>query len=500
MPTRLPRWEVVLRVLVLVALGALYVWWALNIPYEPFVDTPPANLKLAPDEGMRIELLEWIVDHGCLPLGTEPELADTVWGFSYGITVYGSTLAAFPLAWLLSACGLGTTGIVLAARLTDVAFAVAALALLFRISDRLLSHASARFLFVLLLGLLPQFGFIASYFNCEAMGLFCVALSTLMLVRGAERGWRWCDAICLGIALGVTGLSYYFAYGIYPVSVLVYYVTCVRARRDAGTFSPLRDLLLKPLAIVGVAFALCGWFFIRNLILHGDFFGNAFILEMSEEHAVDRLKPSNRMLAKDLGVSPLGMLLGEGGDESLPWVALPWVQTSAWSTVGVFGWMAFPLGRLEYAVYFLILGVGFALGVLRLVACGVTGRDRLPFHWLVVASVALMIIFTVGFSLAYSWGGDYQPQGRYIMACVPFILFVVALGYGGGRFPRRPRERAAHFATGGIAADGASAGSPGFIERASSVAAIAVMALWILLFAWVFLTFIVPATTAPLFG
>ncbi len=498
MPTRVPTWELVLRVLVLVALGSLYVWWALDIPYEPFVDTPPANLKLAPDEGMRVDVLQWIVEHGCLPIGTEPELAGTVWGFSYAITVYGSTLAALPLAFLTHALGMGTLGIVLAGRLTDVAFAVAALALLFRISDRLFSHASARFLCVILLGLLPQFGFIASYLNCESMGVFCVVLTTLMLMRGVEHGWRWGDAIFLGVSLGVTALSYYFTYGIFLVSVLVYYVTCVEARRGEGTFSPVRDLLLMPLAIAGVAFAICGWFFIRNLVLHGDFFGFATVNEMSEANAVLRLKPSNRVLAKGMGLSPLDMLLDTQDDPSLPWVALPWVKITAWSTVGVFGWMAYPMGELEYAAYFLFMGVGFVLGVIRLVVSGVTGTDRLPHHWLVVASVALMVIATFAFSIYYSWGGDYQPQGRYIMACVPFILFVVALGYGGGRFSREPRVTAAHFEEGKD--EGAAVGSASLVERASTVVAIGSIILWTLLFCWVFLTHIVPNTTAPLFG
>lgn len=475
--------------LVLVALGAVYVWWAFNIPYAPRGGYSAFPLLNAPDENMRMEVLEWILEHGALPRGDEPELLDELWGFSYALSVYGSTLLAIPGASIAAALGAGVEGIVLAARLTDVALSVAALALFFRVADRLFALAPTRFLFVGLIGFLPQFAFVSSYFNCEALDLFSVALTTLFLMRGIEGHWKLGDCCALGIALGVCALSYYFAYGLFPVSILVYYVSVVRIRAREGDLVVSRDLIFRPLLVALCAFAVCGWFFVRNLVLHGDFFGTRTINELGEAHAIEELKPSNRVTPQSLGVSIPSMVIDGGDGQFLPWG--PYVFKSS---VGAFGMMSVFLGTLGYAAYALILGIGCVFGVVRFCVDMARGRGS---QWLPLAAgaVALMIAFTLAMALFYSWSSDYQPQGRHVMAAMPALMLVVAYGYGGGA----SRGKGDGAPVGRHALVDATTGEAREASSVSAWVAGVVLVLWIALFIWVFATTIVPSVAIPLF-
>ena len=233
------RAELVLRAILLIVFGALCVWWACQIPYTPYGEPALFIERMGPDESMRFDLLQWIVENGALPRGDEPELLNSSWGFSYGFSVYGSTLLAVPGAAIAHALGAGAEGMVLAARLADVGLSIATLAILFCLSDRFFALAAARFLFVGLVAFLPQFMFLSSYFNCEALELFSVALVSFCLVKGVEGRWRLVHCCALGAALGICALSYYFAYALFPVSVLVYYVSVRRVRSvDRGRPPP----------------------------------------------------------------------------------------------------------------------------------------------------------------------------------------------------------------------------------------------------------------------
>ena len=45
-----------------------------------------------PDEGERLKLTRWIIDHAALPTGNEPELIIENWGFSYATRPYLSSI------------------------------------------------------------------------------------------------------------------------------------------------------------------------------------------------------------------------------------------------------------------------------------------------------------------------------------------------------------------------------------------------------------------------
>ena len=479
------RAELVLRAILLIVFGALCVWWACQIPYTPYGEPALFIERMGPDESMRFDLLQWIVENGALPRGDEPELLNSSWGFSYGFSVYGSTLLAVPGAAIAHALGAGAEGMVLAARLADVGLSIATLAILFCLSDRFFALAAARFLFVGLVAFLPQFMFLSSYFNCEALELFSVALVSFCLVKGVEGRWRLVHCCALGAALGICALSYYFAYALFPVSIVVYYVSVWRIRRGEGDLSVGRDLIARPLIVALVAFAVCGWFFVRNLILHGDLFGMRTISEFSERYALEELKPSNRVTPKSLGVSVPDMVLSGGGGQFAPWG-----ERTFQSFVGVFGMMQIFLGRLEYAAYALVIGVGGAAGIARFAVDSVGRRARPQWRALVAGSCVILIAISVGFALLYSWGTDYQPQGRYAIAALPAIMLIVAYGYGGTLSPAQDGRHSRSL-------DSPPSTGAG---RLSSIVALTVLCLWLALFAWVFATTIVPFAMAPLFA
>lgn len=400
------------EIIILVTLFCLYTFWASQLPTDG-----------APDEHLRFDLLYYIWNTGTLPVGDNPLIREESWGFSYAYSPYGSTLLALPFVWIASLFDSSPATLLFAGRMIDVIFAVATVFISFRIGHYF-SKGDAHFpvLLGLIIGLLPQFAFLASYFNCDMMGVFCTALTLFLLLYCKTKRWSYGSLTLLGIALGLLAMSYNFAYGAFIAAIVYYYW---EALRDAGRRT-LKDLLVKPLFIFFVAFALAGWFFIRNAVLYqGDPFGFRARTEAGELYGVDIKKPSLHPTPRNLGMSPWGMLISGWRAEGMI-LDDTWLKMTLDSFFGKFGYAAIPLSRDLYNTYFIFFVVGFIAGIVGFFKLPRQTRKTLrP----LVATLLILLIVPVTLSIYYSWNTDWQPQGRYIMAMLIPVALIVAWGY-----------------------------------------------------------------------
>ena len=375
-------------------------------------------MDLAPDEYMRLDVPIYIVNHGSLPLGSDPEIVNDIWGTSYGFSAYGSSLVAVPFMALAKLL-FGTEGAMLhAARLTSVLFATATLFLLFRIGEKLKLPFSVQLLSVVLLGFLPQYAFLASYFNSEQMSFFSTALTIFFLIDGVTKKWRVECCVGLGISLGLVSLSYYYAYGAILASIVIYFGTALGA--STKNDSKIGMLLFRPMLILGVSLLVGGWFFLRNAILYnGDLFGMSTSSALSEQLAADAYKPSNRVTPKTIGLSPIDVVFGS-------YAGIPWLESSLQSFVGVFGYMNVPIGDGIYLFYWFILFGGLIVGIFRVLVSPAIKQKGVT---VLGGSIILFTPFLL--SVYYSWSSDYQAQGRYLMEGICALVILSAYGWDG---------------------------------------------------------------------
>lgn len=385
----------------------VYSYWACSMP-----------VIQAPDEPMRYAVPQFIFQNGFLPHGADPAIRNEVWGTSYGFSVYGSSLLATLFMHVASIFDGSQESLLLAARFTSVFFALGTVYLCFRIGTLLFEGVYAKHLFAALVGFLPQFVFLSSYFNSDAMGLFSTALVSYFLIKGVNEGWGTACCILLGISIGVCALSYYYSYGIIVTSIVVFFAsTYMSGKRSRQVVSRRKRYLAKPALVLLCALVVAGWFFVRNIILYGDLIGMGASSACAEINAQFEYKPSNHVTPKSLGWNPLEMVFGD-------YAGIPWLSWSLKSFVGMFGPMSISLGATTYCVYALLIIVGAAGGVFALLR-----KREIWQNLLLLIALVLTMVIPLILSVYYSWASDYQAQGRYLMGALIPLMILVAKGW-----------------------------------------------------------------------
>lgn len=476
--------------MLVIAAFSVYFAWSIALPQV-----------LAPDEYMRFDLPLFIASEGYLPSGWEEAIRNKIWGYSYGFTAYGSSLLSALFIWMASLVTNDIETLLIASRFANVILATATVYLCILIGRQLFSSSSAPYLFATFVGFLPQFAFLASYTNADSSGIFATALICLFLIYGVKTHWTIKSIVGLGISLGICALTYYFAYGAIVISVLVYFADNIhndfaKGRLSVKPESPSEPKIVRPrtrfvryvlvpCGVFFIAFAICGWFFIRNWIIYdGDFLGMRSMYECGELFAMDEFKPSNHVTPRSLGYSPLEMIFGQLEEFS----ETPWLTTSVKSFIGVFGYMAIQLPRCLYCAYCVLMVIGLVFGVIALVE---RRRDANAHSLLLLAACLVAILISFILSAYYSWNTDYQPQGRYLIcAIIPLgVLFSTGYSHLSGVISRKASARFE------------SMEAHGHRLLASQDLLNAVMiCIWIVMFAIVAFSTIIPEATGPLFN
>ena len=379
----------------------VYSLWAILTPIEG-----------GPDEFMRFEIVNYMVEYGRLPRGDSPEIRNPLWGLSYAFTpfipqIFSAVLYRFSLLfsvnWHIS---------LYMARLPSILLSVGTVFFTFKIGKSMFSIQAAWFL-TILMSMWPQFALISSYINNDSFGVFAISMILYSWIIGVNKNWDMKTCVFLGIAVGLCFISYYNAFTFILLSAPLWLWTVFTKKENRDAY---KSFIRKIVVMIVVVFVVAGWFYIRNAVIYnGDFLGLRTSSEVSERYAIEWLKPSNRMTHANLELSPLHMLRHTN-----------WVVSSFRSFIAGFGYMnIFPnIGVYIFYSLLMMLGIaGVILTIYRVIVRKVKfmGLPRIPFY----LCCALSIPITIGLSIYFSFAVDFQPQGRYLLPMLlPVCIFI----------------------------------------------------------------------------
>lgn len=367
-----------------------------------------------PDETMRFLIPQYIYHYGSLPNGADSAVIDSRWGTSYGFTPIFSYIVSAVFMKITSFFSTDFHVLLHAARFAGLLWLTGTLYFTIK-SAKLLFNGLYRWIFIVLVGGLPQLIFLSTYVNCDSFAIFSTSVIVYAWLIGKNTNWDKHSRITLAIGVSACLLSYYNAYGFVLVSILYYIAT---SRIFSHDKTERKTEWKKFSFVVLLVFLLCGWWFIRNGILyHGDFLGLTTSNRYGELYAVNGYKPSQRWNAYDAGVSLFSMLFLH-----------LWITKTYCSFIGVFGYMKYWLPIYYYIIYTAIYITGFAGLVSRIRTVGekrnLPDGKELFFH----AAMLISILIPIGISITFSYFDDFQAQGRYCMPILIPLMYYLTMG------------------------------------------------------------------------
>ena len=391
-------WEI-FKIAVIILSLTVTVLWSLQ-----------SEISVCPDERMRLEMVSYICENGSLPVQGDPRLRDETYGFSYA--------TAPPLPYLLGAFFMKLASLLpflgisplYAPRIISFLACFGFLFLAGKIAERLFRDRAKQGCFLCFCAFWPQLIFVFSYFNCDALCLFGMALSLFFLLKAMNRQWPVRDCIGLGVGVAICVLTYYNSIAF--ILGLVFTCVIVNIRQQAKP----KQILIRALYVVFTVLILVSWHFIRNAVLYdGDFFGFSTTHAFGELYAAPGYTPTER------AARSAAML-------ATPAMILEWFMISVKSFIALFGYMNVIMAGWVYKLYalFLLLAVIGIADLFRLNRKNLKATE--PKLWLVLG-LLISVVLALVLSLYYSFG-DYQAQGRYLFPGFFFIAWLLAEGLG----------------------------------------------------------------------
>ncbi len=409
---------------ILLMLLTLFICMMTFATVQPFGD--------GPDEINRFKLVEYIYNHGTLPVGDDPEVLIDGYGGSYA---FQPMLTYIIDGYLLRALRVFEPSLemrVFIARLVNVFIGLLTAIYVKKLSDLLFTNKKAAWAFTLAVVFLPQNLFIHTYVNTDSMGLLSIAVVLYALVKGIRNDLDKSSCITLAVGIILCALSYYNCYGIIVCAILffaLYFFKKVRQRCSVDEVSsakgnlseqalPLYDyhaLLRKGIFISVIVLIGISWWFIRNAILYdGDFLAMEARALCAAETSIESLNPLTRDTYQKLGIPLKEMIFGTD------YFTLVWK-----SFIAMFGPMLIPTHHYIYMAFrdvFFVAVVGLLIPKKTSVLTWTNKYSK----WLMHGIMALAIVIPVILALYYSYTYDFQPQGRYYLPMVvPFMYFLV---------------------------------------------------------------------------
>ena len=329
-----------------------------------------------PDEGMKWKICKYIAKHGSIPQGGNEEIREPDWGISYAFQPI--------LTYMIG-------GVVV------------------KIAQKLLKGIY-KYLFIVIIVFQPITAFLASYINNDSTAVLATTMIIYLWILGLESNWKTKHCILLGLSIGFCSLTYYNAYGYILCSVILCLVSVISNKMK------IKEILQKVLIVALMAFAVAGWWFIRNAIIYdGDILGMKTQVECGDKYAIDKYKPSKRETPQKNNESVMDMLIKDD-----------WIKTTLKSFVGIFGYQNIIMSSRIYQFYLILWGLGI-IGCLinfkELFIYNKKEKNRYLLNYIFIPSIIIPIIL----SIYYSYTSDYQAQGRYIMGIIiPFTYFIVS--------------------------------------------------------------------------
>lgn len=386
-----------------------YFVWMIMVP---LIVPVKGGIYAAPDEYMRMDLIEYMLANGRLPVGDDPSIRNSLWGFSYAFLPFFPQIISAVFCKVFFLLRFPVSLLPILARFPSVLFSTASAWFCLKIGEKTF-HNSFKWVFAVSVAFLPQFIFLSAYVNNESLAFLGAVATVYMWLRGSENGWRIKDCVLLALSLCLCILSYYNVYGFIlftiPFFVITFFIGNKEEMKKGETKAVILDFCKKSFLIIGICLLLTGWFFIRNYLLYHDFFGLQAMKNTCELYAIDTLKPSNRVHPESIKVMLFDM---------------DWIKITVKSFIGYFGAMAIPMSRKIYSLY---IGTAIVGTVCNLFYIG--NKNRKKVQWLFFFALVLSALVAIALSIYSSYTSDFQPQGRYIIYAILPISFIVAKGF-----------------------------------------------------------------------
>ena len=389
----------IIMTIFLIGLFCYYLIWTVSQPYNS-----------CPDEKMKWDICKYIAEHNSIPDGRDESIRDSIWGISYA---FQPILTYMICAVFVKIALLFTTNhfaLVVAARLVSTISMTLTIYFVIKIANKLFKDKGIyKYLFIIFIAFQPIIAFLASYINNDSTAILAISMIIYLWILGLESNWKTKHCILLGGAVGFCALTYYNAYGYILCSVLICLSSAVLNKMDA------KEIAKKALIVASVAFAVAGWWFVRNAIIYdGDILGTKTQNEYGDKYALEQYKPSARKTPESSNESIWHMLNED-----------TWAKTTVKSFVGIFGYQSILMSNKIYYLYlslWLIGGLGCLLKFKDLFIYKKEEKSKYILNYIFVIAIIIPILL----SIIYSYTSDFQPQGRYIMGIIiPFMYFVV---------------------------------------------------------------------------
>lgn len=121
-----------------------------------------------------------------------------------------------------------------------------------------------------IVALMPQFLFISSVINNDIAASAFSTVTLWLLVGGIRRGVSMGRTALLGISIGLAALSKVSALALVPLTLSVVALNTWWRTTDSRPHQRLKVILLRSAIILGVAFVISGWWYVRNSLLYDD--------------------------------------------------------------------------------------------------------------------------------------------------------------------------------------------------------------------------------------
>lgn len=378
----------------------------LLVMIQPFGDPP--------DEVNRFKVVYFIANHGYLPTGYEEETILAGYGGSYA---FQPILSYMIMGYLLRFMKLFTDNsytLIVAARMVNLIMGVIMAYYVLLISRKLWKDPVMQWLFALMVTFLPMNLFMHSYVNTDSMALLSGAMILYGMLCGEEDDYSRRTCIRIGIGAVLCAMSYYNAYAIVLVAMILFFFHFARKKEWKPMFQ--KGGLIAAIILIGA-----GWWFVRNgIIYHGDFLGMKARQDCAIKTALPEYNPLTRFTFYGAGL-PISAVFAE---KQYAWVTFE-------SMIAMFGPMNIPTHGLIYLYY---KRLAIAAGVAALIPIMKTAplywekkkdnQTRLVFGLLMV----LDCLITMGLHLYYSYTWEYQPQGRYLLPMILPAAYLLVLG------------------------------------------------------------------------
>lgn len=387
-------------IIFLLGIFCYYLIWTISQPYNS-----------CPDEGMKWDICKYIFEHNAIPDGRDESIRNPMWGISYAFQPILTYMIGAVFVKIASMFTTNQFALIVSARLVSTISMTLVIYFVIKIADKLFKDKGKyKYLFIAIIAFQPITAFLASYINNDSTAILATTMIIYLWILGLESNWETKHCVLLGLSIGFCALTYYNAYGYILCSIIICLISTILNKMK------VKDIVQKSIIVSLVAFAVAGWWFVRNAIIYdGDILGTRTQNEYGDKYAMEEYKPSTRETPQNKGESLWDMLYND-----------KWLNVIAKSFIGMFGYQKIIMSNQIYYSYFLIWligGIGCILRFREIFIYKIEEKNKYLLNYIFVIS----IIISIALSIIYSYTSDFQPQGRYIMGIiVPFTYFLVS--------------------------------------------------------------------------